>query len=78
MSDAGAVVPPIGVQQCTRGAKEEQVVLGARIGEPEVPRPGVRQFEHGQPFTPAAAMLLTKDRWNATKSAITGTVIIDA
>ena len=77
MPDRRATVAPVRIVQGARGVQEEQVVLVAVAGEPEVPHPRVGQLQH-QPFTPAAAMLPMKARWNATNKTSTGTVIIEA
>ena len=78
MTDAGSVMSTIRIQQGTGGSKKEQVVFGARVRDPKVPRPRVGQLEHAQPLTPDAAMLLMNDRWKATNITMTGMVIIDA
>ena len=74
------MVPGVRMVEGFGGVEEEQVVSLAVVGEPEVPHPGFGESEHccGQPFTPEEAMELMKDRWKATNSASTGTVIMVA
>lgn len=66
------------VAQTLRGVEEEQVLVPSVIGEPEVPHPVISESEHAYPFTPEEAMELMNARWNATNSARTGTVMIEA
>lgn len=75
MADRRAVVAPIGFEQGTRGAQEEDVVLRAVVRMPAVPHPVVREPQHTYPLTPVAAMLLTNERWKARKKISTGMVM---
>ncbi len=72
------IVATVGIVEGPGGVEEEQVVLLAVVGEPEVPHPGLGRPNTGQPFTPEEAMQLMNERWKAMNSTRIGMVIREA